>query len=130
MGTYPFSAPWAGEGTFIRLGQYAAVLAELAGSSLAEQQQTAAHFRQMRWRLLQILFLPLNFPKWRIFSPNFCIFEREFSDKKNIFRQAKIYGICLPRCPSTHQWSAVAVSADNCVQIHAKQKRAPFLHTL
>jgi len=42
-----------------------------------------------------------NFPKWRFFFPNFCIFKRKFSDKKRIFRQPKKFReITLPPPPT------------------------------
>jgi len=37
-----------------------------------------------------ILFLSLNYPKWEISSPRFCIFGRKLSDE-DIFRQVEIY---------------------------------------
>ena len=58
--------------------------------------QEVAFFWQIRLRVLESSFLPVKASEWGIFSPEFCTFGRKSSDKKEIFRQAKIGGQLPP----------------------------------
>jgi len=58
-------------------------------------------------------------PKWGIFSLKFRIFDRKFSDKNRIFREAKILGRgnCPPTPPTaTTALRCVVICPDRCSQ--------------
>ena len=66
-------------------------LKKVLGQEFAVFRQTAANFRRRRlWVHIIFIFFSQIFTKWWIFSPKLCIFASKFSDKKKIFRQAKI----------------------------------------